>query len=67
MQDAPLSSSSGVCIGYDTRFGSKSFCHASSLKCFSKAGIPVQLADKSHTYAGAFSYAVRERKAQPVA
>ena len=52
---------SGVCIGYDTRFGSKSFAGVVA-EVLSKAGIPVLLAD-AMTPTPALSYAVRERKA----
>jgi len=51
----------GVCIGYDTRFGSRSFARvvAEVLAC---AGIPVTLADKV-TPTPELSFAVRGRKA----
>ncbi len=52
---------SGVCVGYDTRFGSKSFAGVVA-EVFSKAGIPVLLADDI-TPTPALSFAVRERKA----
>jgi len=51
----------GVCIGWDTRFGSHSFAVVVA-EVLSKAGIPVQLA-KGITPTPALSYAVRERKA----
>lgn len=50
-----------VCIGYDTRFGSKSFAGVVA-KVLSGAGIPVLLADK-FTPTPELSFAVRERKA----
>ncbi|HTH53445.1 MAG TPA: phosphoglucomutase/phosphomannomutase family protein [Edaphobacter sp.] len=51
----------GVCIGWDTRFGSHSFAVVAA-KVLAKAGIPVQLA-KDVTPTPALSFAVRERKA----
>lgn len=51
----------GVCIGYDTRFGSKSFARVCA-DVLSQAGIPVFLAGDV-TPTPALSYAVRERKA----
>ena len=51
----------GVCVGYDTRFGSKSFAGVVA-EVLSKAGIPVMLADEI-TPTPALSYAVRERGA----
>src|SRR6185312_16705434 len=51
----------GVCIGYDTRFGSRSFAQVVA-QVLSEAGIPVQLADRI-TPTPALSYAVRTRKA----
>ncbi len=51
----------GVCIGYDTRFGSRSFAGVVAA-VLSKAGIPVMLAD-AITPTPALSYAVRERGA----
>ena len=51
----------GVCIGYDTRFGSKSFAKVVA-EVLVGAGIPVQLAS-GITPTPALSYAVRERKA----
>ena len=51
----------GVCIGYDTRFGSRSFARVVAL-VLAKAGIPVSLASEI-TPTPALSYAVRERKA----
>jgi len=53
--------SHGVCIGYDTRFGSKSFASVVA-EVLSTAGIPVQLAN-GVTPTPALSYAVRERGA----
>ncbi|WP_263376435.1 phosphoglucomutase/phosphomannomutase family protein [Granulicella aggregans] len=53
--------SHGVCIGYDTRFGSKSFAKVVA-EVLSNAGIPVQLAN-GITPTPALSYAVRERGA----
>ena len=54
-------STRGVCIGYDTRFGSHSFAKVVA-EVLSKAGIPVLLAD-AITPTPALSYAVRERGA----
>lgn len=51
----------GVCIGWDTRFGSRSFAVVVA-DVLAKAGIPVQIAD-GITATPALSYAVRERKA----
>jgi len=51
----------GVCIGWDTRFGSRSFAWVVA-EVLSKAGIPVQIA-KGVTPTPALSYAVRHRKA----
>ena len=51
----------GVCIGYDTRFGSRSFAGVVA-KVLSAAGIPVFLANK-FTPTPELSFAVRERKA----
>ncbi|HMH12405.1 MAG TPA: phosphoglucomutase/phosphomannomutase family protein [Edaphobacter sp.] len=51
----------GVCIGYDTRFGSKSFAKVVA-EVMAGAGIPVTMA-KEITPTPALSYAVRERKA----
>jgi phosphomannomutase len=51
----------GVCIGYDTRFGSKSFAKVVA-EVLSGAGIPVQLAN-GITPTPALSFAVRERGA----
>jgi phosphomannomutase len=51
----------GVCIGYDTRFGSKSFALVVA-KVLSRAGIPVALASKV-TPTPELSFAVRGRKA----
>ncbi|NYF81355.1 phosphoglucomutase/phosphomannomutase family protein [Granulicella arctica] len=51
----------GVCIGYDTRFGSRSFAKVVA-EVLAKAGIPVALANDI-TPTPALSYAVRERKA----
>jgi alpha-D-glucose phosphate-specific phosphoglucomutase len=51
----------GVCIGYDTRFGSRSFAKVVA-EVLAKAGIPVWLADK-FTPTPELSFAVRNRKA----
>jgi alpha-D-glucose phosphate-specific phosphoglucomutase len=51
----------GVCIGYDTRFGSRSFAKVVA-KVLAGAGIPVALADKV-TPTPELSFAVRGRKA----
>ncbi len=51
----------GVCIGYDTRFGSKSFARVVA-EVLAKAGIPVMLAAEI-TPTPALSFAVREHKA----
>ncbi|MBS1821939.1 MAG: phosphoglucomutase/phosphomannomutase family protein [Acidobacteria bacterium] len=51
----------GVCIGWDTRFGSRSFARVAA-EVLAGAGIPVQLASVI-TPTPALSYAVRERKA----
>src|ERR1700680_960300 len=51
----------GVCIGYDTRFGSRSFARVVA-EVLAGAGIPVALASEI-TPTPALSYAVRERKA----
>jgi phosphomannomutase len=51
----------GVCIAYDTRFGSRSFAKVAA-EVMAGAGIPVALA-KEITPTPALSYAVRERKA----
>lgn len=51
----------GVCIGYDTRFGSRSFAHVAAQVLVS-AGVPVSMADRI-TPTPALSYAVRQRKA----
>jgi phosphomannomutase len=53
--------SAGVCIAYDTRFGSHSFSKVVA-EVLSGAGIPVALASEI-TPTPALSYAVRERKA----
>ena len=53
--------SHGVCIGYDTRFGSRSFAKVVA-EVLAGAGIPVQLAD-GITPTPALSYAVRGRGA----
>lgn len=52
---------SGVCIGFDTRFGSKSFAGVVA-QVLSTAGIPVFLANK-FTPTPELSFAVRGRKA----
>lgn len=54
-------SSRGICIGYDTRFGSHSFAKVVA-EVMAEAGIPVALAS-GITPTPALSYAVRERKA----
>jgi phosphomannomutase len=51
----------GLCIGYDTRFGSKAFAHACA-EVVAQAGIPVQLAG-AVTPTPALSYGVRQRGA----
>jgi alpha-D-glucose phosphate-specific phosphoglucomutase len=51
----------GVCVGYDTRFGSKSFARVVS-EVLSRAGIPVFLANKV-TPTPELSFAVRGLKA----
>ena len=51
----------GVCIGWDTRFGSRSFARVVA-EVLSRAGIPVALASEI-TPTPALSFAVRERKA----
>jgi phosphomannomutase len=51
----------GVCIGYDTRFGSRSFARVVA-EVLADAGIPVALANKV-TPTPELSFAVRERKA----
>jgi phosphomannomutase len=51
----------GVCIGYDTRFGSRSFAKIVA-EVVAGAGIPVAMA-AAITPTPALSYAVRERKA----
>src|ERR1700759_2287941 len=51
----------GVCIGYDTRFGSRSFAKVVA-EVIAGAGIPVAMAAEI-TPPPALSYAVRERKA----
>ncbi|MDQ2834230.1 MAG: phosphoglucomutase/phosphomannomutase family protein [Acidobacteriota bacterium] len=53
--------SAGVCIAYDTRFGSHSFAQVVA-KVLTGAGIPVVMA-ASITPTPALSFAVRERKA----
>jgi len=53
--------SAGVCIGYDTRFGSRSFAQVVA-EVLAGAGIPVAMAAEI-TPTPALSYAVRERKA----
>jgi phosphomannomutase len=53
--------SDGVCIAYDTRFGSKSFAKVVA-NVLIEAGIPVMLANEI-TPTPALSYAVRERGA----
>jgi phosphomannomutase len=51
----------GLCIGYDTRFGSKAFAHACA-EVVAATGIPVLLANDI-TPTPALSYGVRERSA----
>lgn len=51
----------GVCIGYDTRFGSARFARAAA-EVVASAGVPVFLADRV-TPTPALSFAVRERGA----
>jgi len=51
----------GICIGYDSRFGSKDFAHACADVC-AAAGIPVLLANDI-TPTPALSYGVREQHA----
>ena len=53
--------SAGVCIAYDTRFGSRSFAKVVA-EVMAGAGIPVAMAAEI-TPTPALSYAVRERKA----
>ena len=51
----------GICVGYDTRFGSKSFARIVA-EVLAGAGIPVALASKV-TPTPELSFAVRGRKA----
>jgi phosphomannomutase len=51
----------GLCIGYDTRFGSKAFAHACA-EVVAATGIPIALANDI-TPTPALSYGVRERGA----
>src|ERR1700678_1657434 len=51
----------GLCIGYDTRFGSKAFARTCA-EVVAATGIPVMLADDI-TPTPALSFGVRERKA----
>src|ERR1035438_4478814 len=51
----------GICIGYDTRFGSKAFAKACA-EVAAATGIPVLLAN-AITPTPALSFGVRERKA----
>jgi phosphomannomutase len=51
----------GVCVGYDTRFGSRSFARIVA-ETLAAAGVPVFLANKI-TPTPELSFAVRERKA----
>ncbi len=53
--------SHGICIAYDTRFGSRSFARVVA-EVMAQAGIPVALANDV-TPTPALSFAVRERKA----
>ena len=55
------SAAAGVCIGYDTRFGSRSFARVAA-EVLASAGIPVFLANKV-TPTPELSFAVRGRKA----
>lgn len=48
----------GVCIGYDTRFGSRTFAQIAA-EVVASSGVPVRLADR-YTPTPALSYAVRE-------
>jgi phosphomannomutase len=57
-QESPVK---GLCIGYDTRFGSKAFAHACA-EVAAATGIPVMLAG-AVTPTPALSYGVRERGA----
>jgi phosphomannomutase len=57
-QEAPIK---GICIGYDTRFGSRAFARACA-QVVAAAGIPVQLAG-AVTPTPALSYGVRHRGA----
>ena len=54
-------SKAGVCVGYDTRFGSRSFARVVA-DTLAAAGVPVFLANKV-TPTPELSFAVRERKA----
>jgi phosphomannomutase len=54
-------SAKGVCIAYDTRFGSKAFAHTCA-EVVAATGIPVQLAN-AVTPTPALSFGVRERGA----
>jgi phosphomannomutase len=54
-------SKAGVCVGYDTRFGSRSFARIVA-DTLAAAGVPVFLANKI-TPTPELSFAVRERKA----
>jgi alpha-D-glucose phosphate-specific phosphoglucomutase len=58
---AEENAAAGVCIGYDTRFGSRSFARVVA-EVLSGAGIPVLLANKM-TPTPELSFAVRERGA----
>lgn len=51
----------GVCIGYDTRFGSRQFAHIAA-EIIAAAGIPVEIAD-AIIPTPALSFAVRQRAA----
>jgi len=57
-QEAPIK---GICIGYDTRFGSKAFARTCA-EVVAATGIPVQLAG-AVTPTPALSYGVRQRGA----
>src|SRR5277367_3166551 len=58
---AEENAAAGVCIGWDTRFGSRSFAGVVA-KVLSGAGIPVVIADRE-TPTPALSFGVRSRKA----
>jgi phosphomannomutase len=60
-KDQAQAPANGLCIGYDTRFGSKAFARACA-EVVAATGIPVFLA-KDITPTPALSFGVRERKA----